>query len=1263
MKTNFLYTFFLFVVTAGLVAGLTTAAHADTTPIVLNAWNTNGNSGITADGWQATTVAANMQTGQLSRGAGLTATSLANGFAASGWDVASLEASKTEGTYFEFYVEPSAGFLLNLSGVQFNTRRSGTGPNALQLSYSTNGVDFTDVGSAITGYTNTTDGFAHPTIDLSTVTALQDVGGRVTFRLYGWGASASTGTLSIGRTGAESNDLTITGTTISAGGPVLTTNLTSLSGFSYVEGFGPSGVQTFTLSGENLSGSNVVVEAPTGFQVAGSVIEGFVGSTTLTAYDGATQSFQVRMASGLATGTYSGNITISGGGVESEITVAVSGVVGPSLLAVASPYTQNFNEFTGIMGQAVAPSQLPLGWTLDKENFLYRGDFTSGTTTGGVYGNGALGIVMTGTAPNTELIATLTLGNGTGSTIENLLISYDGLVSRTDVNGTPSWTVKVNGEPVSGLAFSTADGSDASLSAYATGLSIENGTSFTVSWHTERQGTAAQRKIGFTNVSVQAVDELPLLPPVFSVAAGTYFADQTVFVSNFAEYASSVEVRFTTDGSEPTASSTLYDNTTGIQLTDGAGPITLRAVAIDGAESTDIVTAVYTFPFNLSSISEFRALGSEDVGTLYRITSTAFFTAGDGFRNTKFFQDVSRVGIQIDDPNPAKITTSYNPGDAVGSLIGTLEIFEGQHQLRAAVDFGAPISTGATIQPVVRTLSSITAADQSRLIVIGAVEFAAADGVATFGGGGSVTAITDPSLESGTFRYRNIFGDSNITGSILPQGPQNITGIIQVNSDGLNFAARSLADIEDATVSLTITGSAGWRMLSAPVPGMPLSVFDGKAGIQGFDNDGFARNLFTGYDGTDWTPAGNPATPRPTTVNSGQGFLLYIYDNDQAGSTPIGSGMTITAAGLPLTDNASLSVHQNGEHKLNFLGNPFREPIDITQLVGTADFKPNVLVWDSEINDWLNSADELTLNGVIAPWQGFILGNIDSDFITIPVASQTTGGTFYRENRNWSQLQFVLSSVDGDEVQVRDRSAIVQLREEQDLARHEMPKMAPLSSPSAMLYFTENVEGVSQAMGQVARPRAIADRIEIPFEIVSYQAGAHFRVEWPVLRDLPEGVDFFVVDTHYGEVYPMEPGGYADVVVYNVSMAKGEGLMSAYSQNVNTSGARFLLVGERATTTSTEAASDLPTELVLAQNYPNPFNPTSRIDYQLPEASHVRLSVFDLLGREVAVLVNESMNAGSHFVNIDASNLSSGVYIYRLQAGGQVITRKMTLVK
>lgn len=96
--------------------------------------------------------------------------------------------------------------------------------------------------------------------------------------------------------------------------------------------------------------------------------------------------------------------------------------------------------------------------------------------------------------------------------------------------------------------------------------------------------------------------------------------------------------------------------------------------------------------------------------------------------------------------------------------------------------------------------------------------------------------------------------------------------------------------------------------------------------------------------------------------------------------------------------------------------------------------------------------------------------------------------------------------------------------------------------------------------------------------------------------------------------------------------------------------------------TSTEA-DGLPTEFSLADNYPNPFNPTTTIQYSLPSAEHVSLIVFDMLGREVRVLVDAVQATGTHTIAFDAAGLPSGPYLYRLQAGHFVATKQMVLIK
>jgi len=94
-----------------------------------------------------------------------------------------------------------------------------------------------------------------------------------------------------------------------------------------------------------------------------------------------------------------------------------------------------------------------------------------------------------------------------------------------------------------------------------------------------------------------------------------------------------------------------------------------------------------------------------------------------------------------------------------------------------------------------------------------------------------------------------------------------------------------------------------------------------------------------------------------------------------------------------------------------------------------------------------------------------------------------------------------------------------------------------------------------------------------------------------------------------------------------------------------------------------ELTPSQPLTYTLGQNYPNPFNPSTSITYQLKSAGQVRLSVYDILGREVAVLVDGMQTQGAHEARFDGNGLASGVYIYRLQAGTFIEQKKMVLAK
>jgi len=90
---------------------------------------------------------------------------------------------------------------------------------------------------------------------------------------------------------------------------------------------------------------------------------------------------------------------------------------------------------------------------------------------------------------------------------------------------------------------------------------------------------------------------------------------------------------------------------------------------------------------------------------------------------------------------------------------------------------------------------------------------------------------------------------------------------------------------------------------------------------------------------------------------------------------------------------------------------------------------------------------------------------------------------------------------------------------------------------------------------------------------------------------------------------------------------------------------------------------EIPTEYAISQNYPNPFNPTTNINFELPKDGNVSITLYDVSGKEVSKLVNEVKTAGFYTVQLNASNLSSGMYFYKITAGSFIATKKMVVLK
>jgi hypothetical protein len=461
-----------------------------------------------------------------------------------------------------------------------------------------------------------------------------------------------------------------------------------------------------------------------------------------------------------------------------------------------------------------------------------------------------------------------------------------------------------------------------------------------------------------------------------------------------------------------------------------------------------------------------------------------------------------------------------------------------------------------------------------------------------------------------------------------------------------------------------LTGRQGWRTFGIPAD-VSIATFLDPIWTQGVPGSDFPGDM------------DSPAAPSVLTwdvVNqqwsavstleqnlaSGTGFASYVFDRNIFGDASSAVWpKVVSIQSQPFEAPVTISALSDAPAGLSFISNPFFEAV-AWELVQTSGGILPESIWIMNANsgiegDWLTFLD---LPGrLIAPFQGFFIqnnGNTGAREVTFTESvKRSAGATFF----NVSEESLVRLQLNYEEHQT---GTWIRISEDGSLQSTERDAiLLPPTSSRYMIVGSMKEEGVPLSIGTYP---SLEQHFEFPLFLETTESGEFsFTVS---SFDIASDWTLQLMDTWTGSTvqitpdmeYTFEFEANAAVSLADQNMPRNPGAVTLSEDSP-----RFVVIASTATTSV--PVSELPQFVSLNQNYPNPFNPTTQISYELPASADVRLEVFNIQGQRVASLVNAAQTAGTHTVTFDASNLASGVYLYRLQVGAQVITKKMTLLK
>ncbi|MCC5934163.1 MAG: T9SS type A sorting domain-containing protein [Balneolales bacterium] len=499
---------------------------------------------------------------------------------------------------------------------------------------------------------------------------------------------------------------------------------------------------------------------------------------------------------------------------------------------------------------------------------------------------------------------------------------------------------------------------------------------------------------------------------------------------------------------------------------------------------------------------------------------------------------------------------------------------------------------------------------------------------------------------------------------------------------------------------------AGWQMLVSPAVNTTYGELLSGIWTQGYPGSNHPEsnqpNVFwynESQAGGQWQLPGDSGhlagTGSASGSNAGRATVAWVFGPLEHNG-PVIWPKPLLLGGTEQPGAVSIALSRTSETGEAFagwhlVGNPFADPLTWNAAAAAAQngIEPVIYSWDkaAEAHRFVDGRTGAGTRGTaVNPFEGF----------WVRVAAGENGGTFNAAPAQGGMAGREAADADNDLMQQEsgeEAGKLAVLETEPLFIRLETAQQehfeavvlelldfgddvfygspAPLGVPVMQFAFA-GAEGFPQAsVGRAVITEGLTRSFPLVFDAA---LSGSFTLEVSGSDGWHDKIQAAVLDHHTGMVHPLSNGGslsfthQASAGILQLreqsrSMSPAERLALAQQPQLLTADTRFELQLTRSLPTNLEPENRLPSVITLHQNYPNPFNPTTTIRYALPETAEVRLEVYNVLGQRVAVLVNGTQQAGWHTASFDASRLSSGLYLYRLQAGSYVETRSMILVK